>query len=54
VTHQTSQVSDPGDSTRTLDTFFEVVLGREVESLEAGLEAVRFAFGLDRFAHLEG
>jgi hypothetical protein len=51
VGHQVSHVSDPGDPTRTLDTFYEVVFSREVESLEAALEQVRFAFKLERVAH---
>jgi hypothetical protein len=46
----TSHVTDPGDSTRTLDTFYEVTLGKEVAGLEAALEVVRFAFALDRVA----
>jgi hypothetical protein len=48
VAHNTSQVADPGDSTRTLDTFYEVVVARDADDLEAALEAVRFAFTLDR------
>ena len=48
VAHQTSQVRDPGDSTRTLDTFYEVVVARDAEGLDAALDAVRLAFTLDR------
>jgi hypothetical protein len=53
VSYQTSHVADPGDSTRMLDTFYEVLLGREASDLEAALEGVRFAFGLDRVGHSE-
>ncbi len=48
VAHQTSHVTDPGDSTRRLDTFYEVVLDREADDLDAALGWVRFAFRLDR------
>lgn len=54
VAHQTSQVADPGDSTRTLDTFYEVVVARDADGLEAALEAVRFAFKLDRVGLTDG
>jgi len=53
VSHQTSHVTDPGDSTRMLDTFYEVLLGREAADLETALEGVRFAFTLDRMGHAE-
>jgi hypothetical protein len=53
VSHQTSHVTDPGDSTRMLDTFYEVLLGREAADLEAALEGVRFAFTLDRVGQAE-
>ena len=50
VEHSTSHVTDPSDAARTLDTFYEVTLGHEVESLDAALDGVRFAFALDRVA----
>lgn len=53
VGHQTSHVTDPGDSTRRLDTFYEVILDREVNDLEAALEWVRFALRLDRAVLVE-
>src|ERR1700727_314971 len=40
----TSHVTDPSDATRTLDTFYEVTLGKDVGGLEDALEGVRFAF----------
>lgn len=51
VGHQTSHVTDPGDSTRMLDTFYEVILGRDADGIESALEGVRFAFGLERVSH---
>jgi hypothetical protein len=51
VDHHTSHVTDPGDSTRMLDTFYEVVLSRDAETLEAALDGVRFAFSMERAAH---
>ena len=51
VAHQLSHVTDPGDSTRTLDTFYEVVYSRDAESLDAAIEGVRFAFTLSRVSH---
>ncbi len=51
VASQTSHVTDPGDSTRMLDSFYEVVFSREADSVEAALEGVRFAFKLDRVPH---
>jgi len=53
VAHQMSHVNDPGDSTRMLDTFYEVVFGRAAESLELALDGVRFAFSLNRVAHTD-
>jgi len=53
ISHQTSHVTDPGDSTKMLDIFYEVLLGREAVDLDAALEGVRFAFGLDRVGHSE-
>jgi hypothetical protein len=53
VSHQTSQVSDPGDSSRMLDTFYEVVFSRDAESVEAALEGVRFALSLSRVTHMD-
>ncbi len=51
VGHHLSHVSDPGDASRVLDTFYEVVFGREAETLESALDGVRFAFKLERVAH---
>ncbi len=48
VSHNMSHVTDPGDASRTLDTFYEVVFSRDADSLDAALEDVRFAFRLER------
>jgi hypothetical protein len=53
VSYQTSNVTDPGDSTRMLDTFYEVLFAREATDLAAALEGVRFAFTLDRAGHTD-
>jgi hypothetical protein len=52
VAHQMSHATDPGDSTRTLDTFYEVVFARDTDTLESAFEAVRFAFTLNRVSHV--
>jgi hypothetical protein len=51
VSHQSNTVTDPGDSTRKLDTFYEVVFERDAATLEAALDDIRFAFGQSRMAH---
>jgi hypothetical protein len=53
VSHLASHVNDPGDSTRTLDTFYEVTFGRPADDVAAALEGVRFAFTLDRVSHTD-
>jgi hypothetical protein len=41
-------VSDPADSQRTLDTFYEIVVAKEVVGLDVALDGVRFAMTLER------
>jgi hypothetical protein len=41
-------VVDPSDAERTLDTFFEIVVTKEAQTIEAALEEVRFALSLER------
>jgi hypothetical protein len=53
VAQQMSRVNDPGDSSKMLDTFYEVVVCRDSATLEAALEDVRFAFRLERVAHTD-
>jgi hypothetical protein len=43
-------VTDPSDSQHTLDTFFEVVLTKEADSLESAVDGLRFALSLERMA----
>jgi len=51
IGHQTRHVTDPGDSTRMLDTFYELIVSRRVDDLDSAIEGVRFAFTLDRLGH---
>jgi hypothetical protein len=51
VAAETSHVKDPGDNTKTLDVFYELVLSRDADDLPAALDDVRFALSLDRVAH---
>ena len=41
-------VTDPSDQERTLDTFFEIVVAKEVATLEDAFEDLRFALRLER------
>jgi hypothetical protein len=45
-----SPVTDPSDSQHTLDTFFEVVLTKDADSLESAVDGLRFALSLERMA----
>jgi hypothetical protein len=54
VASQSSPVLDPSDKERTLDTFFEVVLAREAESLEAAVSSLHFALSLERSCEATG
>jgi hypothetical protein len=49
-----SPVADPTDSTRTLDTFFEVTCSKDAESLDGVVTELRFALGLERSAEAVG
>lgn len=44
-------VYDPGDSSRTLDTWFEVTFARQVSSFDELVQELRFALGLDKYAN---
>jgi hypothetical protein len=44
-------VYDPGDPSRTLDTWYEVSFSRTVMSLDELLQELRFALGLDKYAN---
>lgn len=41
-------VKDPADPQRTLDTFYEVFLSREVASVEEAVPVLKFALGLEK------
>jgi hypothetical protein len=43
-------VHDPADPERTLDTFYEVVLAKNVDELEGAFAALRFALSLHKTA----
>jgi len=43
-----SPVLDPSNPEHTLDTFFEVVLAKDAESLDVAVEGLRFALSLER------
>jgi hypothetical protein len=45
-----SRVEDPGDSERTLDTFFEIVYVKEERELDQALTTLRTALGLEKRA----
>lgn len=44
-------VYDPGDPSRTLDTWFEVTFARPVTSLDELVQELRFALGLNKYAN---
>ena len=43
-------IHDPGDHSKTLDTWYEVTFSRHVHSVEEMIDDVRFALGLDKIA----
>ena len=48
VARSSSPVVDPSDAEHTLDTFFEVVLAKEAETLDLAVESLHFALSLER------
>ncbi|HEY2511527.1 MAG TPA: hypothetical protein VGI39_11750 [Polyangiaceae bacterium] len=48
ISSAASPVVDPSDAERTLDTFFEIVLAKDAESLEIAVDGLRFALSLER------
>jgi len=50
VERNITPVVDPGDSARTLDTFYEITLAKDAPDLDKALDEVRFAMGLDKIA----
>jgi hypothetical protein len=43
-------VIDPTNAARTLDTFYEIVFAKSADAVEAALDGVRFALGLEKMA----
>lgn len=41
-------VTDPADAERTLDTFYEIILGREVATVEDAIPVLKFALSLEK------
>lgn len=41
-------VSDPGDSTRTIDTFYEIFLSHDVASVEDAVPVLKLALSLEK------
>jgi hypothetical protein len=50
VSTAVTRVTDPGDSDRTLDTFYEITYGKSADGLEVAIEQLRFAMGLEKRA----
>jgi hypothetical protein len=48
VSTNVNAVKDPADPDRTLDTFYEVFLAREVATLEDAVPILKFALGLEK------
>ncbi len=45
-----TDVPDPSDSARTLDSFYEITYAKPVAGLESALPTLRFAVGLEKHA----
>ena len=45
---QVNSVKDPADAERTLDTFYEVSLSRQVGTIEEAMPLVKFALSLEK------
>ena len=43
-----SPVTDPGDSARTLDTFYEILYAKSADSVEAAVALLKFALTLEK------
>jgi hypothetical protein len=48
VERHVAPVTDPGDPTRTLDTFYEITLAKDAADIESALENVQLAMGLEK------
>jgi len=50
ISTSVTRVADPGDTERTLDTFFEITYSKAAPALEAALAELKFAMGLEKRA----
>jgi hypothetical protein len=50
VSTAVTRVADPGDSERTLDTFYEITYSKQAGALDDALTELRFALGLEKRA----
>jgi hypothetical protein len=50
VERNVAPVVDPGDPSRTLDTFYEITLAKEADGLELAIDELRFAMTLEKMA----
>jgi hypothetical protein len=50
VSRAASPVLDPSDKEHTLDTFFEVTLTKDADSLDSAVDGLRFVLSLERMA----
>jgi hypothetical protein len=48
IDRQVSPVTDPADGSRTLDTFYEIVFGREADGVESAVQGIKFAMSLEK------
>lgn len=48
VEERVNRVADPADAQRTLDTFYEIVLAREADGLDAAVQQIKFAMSLEK------
>jgi hypothetical protein len=45
-----TRVEDPGDAERTLDVFYEITFSKAVAAMDAALDVLKFAMGLEKRA----
>lgn len=48
VGESVNRVADPADEERTLDTFYEIILSRDADAIEAALDGIKFAMSLEK------
>jgi hypothetical protein len=50
VERNVAPVADPGDPSRTLDTFYEITLSKDTEGLEGAIQELLVAMALEKMA----